>query len=293
MKTKHYLLIIIMAICLSFAMTACNKNASVETLVPTNKQQLTLFLTDGPGLFDKVLINIKSVKVLIDTCVNTRHHDNDDWDRRGENEDKKDSCLVWENLNIPTGIYDVLKFRNGADTMLASSNIPKGYIRLIKIELGTGNSLVKDSVSYPLTLPAYAKNYILLKLKGNEFDEYLPGKSRLWIDFDINRSVYQGRNNQFYLNPTCHFFTVQSTGSISGRVLPKEGFAVITIFNSSDTAYALPNKDGYFKLRGIKDGTYSAFINVSNSGYRDSTIHNIIVKAPNETSLGVITVRKQ
>lgn len=292
MKNKHFFFAAIMAIAVSLIMTACNKNSSVDTTVAPGKQQLSLYLTDGPALFDKVLINIKSVKVLIDTCSNTRHHDNDNWDERGEHEGKKDSCLLWEDLNIKAGIYDILKFRNGADTLLAAANITKGYIRLIKIELGTDNSLVKDSVTYPVALPAYAKNYVLLKLKGDEFDEFLPGKSRLWIDFDINKSIYQGRDNRFYLSPRCHFFTVQSTGSIVGKVLPKEAYAVVTVYNATDTAYALPNRDGYFKLRGMKDGTYAAFFNASNNGYRDTTIRNIVVKAPNETSLGTITLHK-
>lgn len=293
MKTKNILFVAFMALAVSLVMTACSKNSSSETAVPQGKQQLSLYLTDGPALFDKVLINIKSIKVLIDTCPNTRSHDNGNWNEWGEHENKKDSCLVWENLNIPSGIYDVLQLRNGKDTLLASSNITKGYIRLIKIEIGTNNSLVKDSVTYPLALPAYAKNYILLKLRGDEFDEFLPGKSRLWIDFDINKSIYQGYDNRFYLNPRCHFFTVQSTGSIVGRVLPREAYSVITVYNTTDTAYALPNRDGYFKLRGLKDGKYSAFFNASNNGYKDTTIHNITVVAPNETSLGVITLHKQ
>ena len=68
-----------MAFAVSFLMTACNKSASVDSTVPAGQQHLSLYLTDGPGLFDKVLIDIRSVKVLVDTCADTRHHDNDDW----------------------------------------------------------------------------------------------------------------------------------------------------------------------------------------------------------------------
>lgn len=293
MKSKNIFFAAFMALAVSLLTTACNKNSSSEAPVPQGKQQLSLYLTDAPALFDHVLINIKSVKVLIDTCTNTRAHDKDDWDGRGDNENKKDSCMIWEDMKVNPGIYDVLKLRNGIDTVLASSSITKGYIRLIKIEIGPSNSLVKDSVTYPLALPAYAKNYILLKLRGDEFDEYLPGKSRLWIDFDINKSIYQGRDNRFYLNPRCHYFIVQSTGSVAGRVLPQDANSVITLYNSTDTAYALPNRDGYFKMRGLKDGKYAAFFNASNNGYRDTTINNIIVASPNETSLGVIKLRKQ
>lgn len=291
MKNKHLFFVAIMAFAVSFFMTACNKSASVDSTVPAGQQHLSLYLTDGPGLFDKVLIDIRSVKVLVDTCSDTRHHDNDDWDRHGENDQKKDSCFVWTNLNVKAGVYDILKLRNGADTLLAASGIAKGAIRLIKIEVGTNNSLVKDSISYPVYLPANALNYILIKLKGNECHEYLPGKKQLWLDFDVTRSIFQERDNKFYLRPVFHFFTVNTTGSIAGRVGPNDGAAVLTVYNAKDTAYALPNKEGYFRLRGLKNGTYSVFINASN-GYADTTISNVVVTAPKETSVGAITLHK-
>lgn len=291
MKNKQFFFAAIMFIAVAFGLTACNKSASVDSSVPAGQQHLSLYLTDGPGLFDKVMIDIRSVKVLVDTSANTRKHDNEDWDHRGENDEKKDSSFVWANLNIAAGIYDILKFRNGADTLLAASGIPKGAIRLIKIEIGTRNSLVKDSVTYPVSLPANALNYIIIKLKGHECEEYLPGKTRLWLDFDVTRSIVQERDNKFYLRPVFHFFTVSATGSIAGRVGPKDGYPVITVFNAKDTAYALPDKEGYFKLRGLKDGTYSVFVNASN-GYADATLSNVVVTAPKETSVGVITLHK-
>jgi len=291
MKNKHLFFAAIMAFAVSFLMTACNKSTSLDSTVANGKQNLSLYLTDGPGLFDKVLIDIRSVKVLVDTSANTRKHDDMDWDRRGGDDQKNDSSLVWENLNITAGVYDILRFRNGTDTLLAAAGITKGAIRLIKIEIGTNNSVVKDSVTYPVLLPANSLNYILIKLQGHECEEYLPGKSRLWLDFDIARSIIQESNNKFYLRAVFHFFTVSTTGSIAGKVGPKDGFPVVTVYNATDTAYALPDREGNFKLRGLKDGTYSVFINASN-GFADTTISNVVVAAPKETSVGNITLHK-
>jgi hypothetical protein len=290
MKNKVFVFSGVLAFILVIVMGSCNKSTSLDTNA-ANKQQLSLYLTDGPGLFDHVYIDIVSVKVLVDTSSDTRKHDNEDWDRRGEDDHKNDSSFIWENLNIKAGVYDILNFRNGTDTLLAASGITKGAIRLIKIELGTNNSLVKDSITYPLSLPPGTLNYVLLKLKGHECEEYEPGRNRLWLDFDITRSIVQNAANKFMLKPVIHFFVVSSSGSIVGKVLPKESYPVITVFNSTDTAYALPNPDGFFKLRGLKDGTYDVFINASN-GYFDSTLHQVVVKAPGETSLGSITLRK-
>ncbi len=289
MKTKHILFTAMMAVAGTLVMTACNKNTSAEPNA-TSKQELSLFLTDGPGIFDKVLIDIRSVKVLVDTGKDTRRRDTTNWNRAGANEQRKDSSLVWETLSITPGIYDVLKLRNGADTLLSASKIPKGAVRLIKIEIGTNNSVVKDSVVYPVYLPANALNYILIELKGHECEEYVPGKIRLWLDFDITRSIIQD-GTKFYLRPVFHFYTVSTTGSLAGTVVPKEGFPVVTVYNATDTAYALPDKEGRFKLRGLKDGTYNVYYNASN-GYFDSTIRNVVIKAPNETSVGTTKLRK-
>lgn len=270
-------------------LSACNKSSSIES--PLGSQSVSLYLTDAPGVFDKVLIDIKSVKVLVDTSKDTRKNDTCNWERIGSKPSSSDSLLVWQDLGVTAGIYDILQLRNGVDTLLAARTILNGAIRLIKIEIGNNNSLIKDSVSYPLLWPTNHPNYILIKLKGHELDEYLPRKVRLWLDFDISRSIIQERNNQFYLKPFIKFFTVKSTASLSGKIVPKDAQAVVTVFNSTDTAYALPNHDGHFKLRGLKEGTYRVFINASN-GYADTTINNVSISKIKETSLGTITLRK-
>lgn len=290
MKTRNILSFATLAIAVVIFATACNRSTSA--VQPTGQQTLALYLTDGPGLFDKVLVDIKSIKVLVDTSTNTRRHDTCDWDRRGIDDRRKDSSFVWHDLNIKAGVYDLLQLRNGADTLLADASITKGSIRLIKIEIGTNNSLVKDSVTYPVSLPAGAPNYVLIKTQGHEYDEYLPGRNRLWIDFDVARSIVQERNGAFYLRPVFHFFTKRASASIVGKITPqRDAKSVLTIYNATDTAYALPTPEGYFAVRGLKDGTYSVFINAT-SPYLDSTINNVVVAAPKETSIGVIALRK-
>src|SRR3954467_5976597 len=79
---------------------ACSKDKSESSTVPSGKQELSLYLTDGPtDFFDKVNIDIKSVKVLVDTCDKSRSHRNDN-----------DSvpCKVWDSLTITPGVYDLL-----------------------------------------------------------------------------------------------------------------------------------------------------------------------------------------
>jgi len=290
-NTLYYVAAILVIIVV--IVSSCSKNSSIESA--TGEQNVSLYLTDAPAIYDKVLIDIKSVKILVDTSKDTRKKDSCNWERIGDERERRfasgDSSLVWEDLSIKAGVYDVLKLRNGLDTLLASKSVVNGTVRLIKIEFGTNNSVIKDSVSYPLQLPKGAPNYIIIKLKGHEFDEYLPRKLRLWLDFDIANSIIQESNNQFYLRPWIKFFTEKTTASLSGRVTPMEAKPIIVVFNNTDTAFALPNNEGYFKIRGLKEGTYTLYVNASN-GYIGKTISNITVSKTKELLLGTIELKK-
>ena len=290
-NTLYYVAAILVII--AVIVSSCSKNSSIESAV--GEQNVSLLLTDAPAIYDQVLIDIKSVKLLVDTSRDTRKKDSCNWERIGEERDRRfalgDSALVWQDLSIKAGVYDVLKLRNGLDTLLASKTVVNGSIRLIKIEFGSNNSVMKDSILYPLQLPAGAPNYIIIKLKGNELDEYLPRKLRLWLDFDIANSIIQERNNQFYLRPWIKFFTEKTTASLSGKVTPMEARPIVIVYNSTDTAVALPNREGYFKIRGLKEGTYTVYVNASN-GYIGKTINNITVSKTKELMLGTIELKK-
>ena len=288
-KTTQFVAASLIAI-VSLVAVACNKSTSVEN--GPGIQELNLLLTDGPGDFNNVFIDIKSLQVVIDTArEGSRKRDTCNWDHiASHRESRKDSGLVWTTMPIKAGVYDILKFRNGLDTLLASANVPKGSVRLIRIELGTNNSVVKDSVSYPLNLSSNLPNYITLKLTGREFEEFASRRHRLWLDFDVSRSIIEA-NGRFYLIPVMHSFVEKNTACVAGKVKPRDAKAVITLFNNTDTAYALPNKEGEFKMRGLKDGTYKLFVKASN-GYRDTTINNVVVVQPKTTSIGVIEVKK-
>lgn len=272
---------------LSLIFIACQKNmdAGSDQTVPDGKQNLSLFLTDGPGFFDNVSVDIKSVQVLVDTCAKSSNDDNND---QGDDDGRK-SCRTWDSLAIKPGVYDLLSLRNGTDTLLAQGNVITGKVIAVKIELGTDNFLIKDSVKYPLHLTQLTSPYIYLTLRGNEWEKYEKNKSRLWLDFDVSKSVVV-IGNEFYLRPFIRVFVKSTTGAVGGFVTPMAAFPVISVYNSTDTSYALPNRDGRFLIRGLAPGTYSLNVNASN-GYRDTTITNLNIKT-GELDLEKIVLKK-
>ncbi len=286
---------------LSIVIYACSKNESAgPEKIPEGKQKVSLMLTDDPGLFDKVMIDIRKVEVLIDTCTrnNDDDDDDDDWDDRdrcGWWEDWRDrdhdrDCDVWDSLGIRPGVYDMLQLRNGVDTSLATGVIRKGRIHKIRITLGSENSLVKDGVTYPLR-SVNGQVKIIVKVRHNEWDEVTPDNLQLWLDFDVQRSIIRVSNGRFILKPYIHVWTVRQTGSVSGKVLPADAQSVITVYNTADSLYALPGRSGDWKVRGLKPGTYSVFVNAGN-GYADTTITGVKVERAKDTRLPAITLRK-
>ncbi|ATL48161.1 hypothetical protein COR50_13860 [Chitinophaga caeni] len=281
--------------CCSFIIFACSKDNSAgrNDEIPPGKQKVSIYLTDDPGLFDEVNIDIRSVEVLVDTCMED-NGDNGKWDdhERCSWDDGRfdDECSIWDTLAINPGVYDLLSLRNGIDTMFASGPAHQGYITKIRITIGSENSLVKNGVTYPLnTITGQSK--LIVKVRHSEWEEYSTDQLRLWLDFDVQRSIIQLRNNSFVLKPYILVWTLKQTGSLSGIVLPKDANPVISVYNDTDTAYAIPFHDGKYKIRGLKVGEYSLFVNPSN-GYGDTTITGIQIDRGKETKIPTITLEK-
>lgn len=293
MKKQHLLIsAAFMVVTAAALFTACSKSTSAGSTTTPGTQNVSLFMTDGPGAYLSVKLDIKSVLVLIDTSSNTRKHDGDDWDFMGRQTQKPDSSLIWDSLHITAGVYDLLQLRNGIDTLLGQANIKAGSIRLIKISLGTRDSVMtSDSITHAIQIPAGFPPYILIKLRGDEWEHYASNSYRLWIDFNVSKSIIQF-NGAFYLSPFITAFIVNQTGTISGTLAPRDAWPeMVQVMSSSDTAYALPNRDGFFKIRGLKDGTYKATFSASN-GYKDTTVNNIVITNAGTVSVGTITLHK-
>ncbi|GAC1438902.1 MAG: hypothetical protein NVSMB63_03380 [Sediminibacterium sp.] len=267
---------------------ACNKSASSGNAGP---KLLAVHLTDDPAMFSSVFIDIKYVEVKIDENLeHDSHFADNDADADDDHLDH-DQFGKWDTLSIRPGVYDIMKLRNGIDTILAKGNIPAGRIEKIRLTLGTNNSVIVSNVSYPLVLTPGTNNYVYVKINEDDLDEAPFGQVGLWIDFDLSASI-QENNGVFYLKPTLKAFGMEKFGRIEGKVLPVDAHAVVKAYIGKDTATAIPDDgDGDYKIRGLKEGNYSVLFKASN-GYRDTTLTNISVRSGKETEIPAITLHK-
>jgi hypothetical protein len=259
---------------------SCQKNidAGNTAFVNVNKpHSVTIFLTDDQTpVFDSVFIDLQKLEVKL--------------------EDDSLSNGGWVNLNIRPGVYNILRLRNGLDTLFATGILPNARIRKIRMTLGTQNSVMKNGQSFPLRVKDEDRQ-VTVDINATNFEIIPPNQVLFWIDFDASHSIQvdnsgSGNNNGFRLKCSLKIFSRSNTGSIEGKVLPTASDPLVMAISGTDTTMAVPDDDGgEFKIVGLNAGTYRVFIDGRN-GYNDTTINNVMVRNREDTHLPAITLHQ-
>lgn len=250
------------------AFTSCSKNSNTNF---SSSSSMSVYLVDGPAAYDKVYIDIQSLQVKASTDA---------------------SESEWQTLAIPrTGIYNLLNFKNGLDTLLGSIQLPAGRISQLRLILGSNNSVVLNGVSYPLTTPSAQQSGLKLAINA----DLLSGIDyKIWIDFDAARSIVQTGSGSYNLKPVIRTFTKAESGAIKGIVLPvaAKGW-VFAIANVTDTVSTTPADlfSGVFILRGIPASTYKVVFHATAGTFRDTTFTGVTVTTGNITDVGTLTLK--
>ena len=133
--------------------------------------RFNVYLTDAPGKYEEVLIDIQEVKVHVDA---------------------EDSTGGWQDIeNVNAGIYNLLDFTNNLDTLLASEEFPSGHISQMRLVLGDNNKVKRDGIYYDLKTPSAQQSGLKLNIHADleEDIEY-----DIWIDFDAEKSIVETGN---------------------------------------------------------------------------------------------------
>lgn len=136
---------------------------------------LRIHLTDNPYNASEVNVDIRE--------INVKFHDDDP-----EN---------WVTLPAHTGIYNLLDFQNGIDTVIAQGIVPAGVVKEIRFVLGDANSITIDNVNYPLTIPSGSESGLKIKLNK----QLNANIDSLIIDFDAALSIFQTGTDEYKLKP--------------------------------------------------------------------------------------------
>ena len=149
--------------------TSCSKDS-------TGNSTLNVRLTDAPTAYQEVNVDIREVKVKFS-------------DDSTENE--------WQTLLPHPGIYNLLAYQNGVDTLLATGVFPTQVIKQIRFILGPNNTIKDAGVVYPLTIPSGSESGLKIKI-SKSLNATL---ETIVIDFDAALSIRQEGPGDYKLRP--------------------------------------------------------------------------------------------
>src|SRR6266702_3813741 len=126
MKTGKVLYILALWVMTGSAIfLSCKKSTS-----NSGSGHLQVMLTDAPAAYDAVYIDVQKVEVNVSA--------------------DSGAGSGWQTVNVlRPGIYNLLKFSNGIDTLLAAADLPAGTISQMRLVLGNNNSIVLNGQSFP------------------------------------------------------------------------------------------------------------------------------------------------
>lgn len=245
----------------SLTIISCGKDA-------TNDSQATfeLRLTDGPGSFESVLIDVIGAEVHVNKDTG--------------------STSGWQPLTIKKGVYDVLKLRNGVDTVLGATKLPLGDISEIRLLLGDNNSVKVDGKTFPLAIGSSDKSGLKLKFEK----KLVAGVSyKVTLDFDAAKSVREvKKGSEYRMKPVLRLFTDAENGSIRGEIAAGTCKTVVYAIQGTDTlTSAFPSSLGNFVLQGLNAGTYKVSV-VGESPCGTKVVENVKVETGKATSVSKV-----
>jgi hypothetical protein len=231
---------------------------------------LKVMLTDAPGDYEEVNINIAGVEVHSAAGNQT---------------------TGWMALDVNSGVYNLLTLANGLDTLLGEIDLPAGRISQLRLILGTGNTLKVDGVVEPLTVPSGEQSGLKLNIQT----DLAAGVTYVFtLDFDAARSIVD-HGGTYSLKPVIRVVTEATSGSITGTIDPAAATPAVYAINGAGTvdadtvATTFADATGYFLLRGVPAGTYTVTFEPA-TGYTPVQKENIAVTIGQATDLGVVVI---
>jgi hypothetical protein len=265
MKLKRTLASLLFLGLSTFAFYSCTKEGSAGN----DKAKMQVYLTDDPGDYDAVFIDVQDVKINYST----------------------DPDNGWVSLNnVSRGSYDLLTLINDKDTLLADAEINTGKVEQIRLVLGTNNYVVVDGQRHNLETPSAQQSGLKLNIHQDVVEGII---YKLLLDFDVARSVHQTGNNKYMLKPVIRTTLVAAGGSIKGFVKPAEiPTTVFAIRGVNDTVTSTLTQSGSYVIKGLEAGTYKlGFLPSDTPTHKIATIPSVIVNTGAVTTVDTLQLQ--
>jgi hypothetical protein len=222
---------------------SCSKNQKSDS----GMASLQVRLTDGPDPNVKeVWVDIEKIELIMSDTSNP---------------------IILDGTH--PGVYNLLAFSDGKDTLLADATIPPGTISQIRLILGDNNYLIsKDGEKIPLKTPSGQESGLKVQVHQAVTGGIL---YRLTLDFDAGRSIIKaGNSGNYLLKPVLRIFSlIPSGGDIQGVVVPDSVRTTIFAIQGPDTVASTitDTTNGKWLFKDLPAGAYSLSFIPSDTTY--------------------------
>lgn len=266
----------LMAVVVSFGLVSCSENDDNGEAIDQTAN-LTVKMTDAPGDYDAVNIDVQDVEIHIEAEGTIEgDEDGDGWISVGD---------------VQTGVYDLLELTGGVSQLLADTEVPAGYVSQMRLILGDDNTVVVDGETKPLNTPSAQQSGLKLQLNK----EFVAGESYSYLlDFNVDESIVTTGNGAYELKPVIRVSAEAGASTVVGKVLPPEDLTVnlqtlVKLSNETTTISAYTDANGNFSLNGVPAGTYTfEVIPDAELGIDVYTIQEVVVEENSTNDLGEI-----
>jgi hypothetical protein len=263
-KPIRYFLFIFLS---GFIFSACDSVLETNTAPGT----LQVLLTDAPGDYEAVMIDIREVRV-----------------HRSSDADDEESG--WITISDERKKVDLLELTNGNKELLGEAELEPGTYSQIRLILGDENELVINGTSHHLTTPSAQQSGLKLNVNA-EIESN--STYTLLLDFDASRSIVKaGNSGKYLLKPVIRTVNLAETGAIAGEIEPAEALPWVYAIAGEDTvAGTRASEEGEFLMIGIPSGTYQVSVVPADEDlFNRTVISNVEVTAPDTTFLDTISL---
>lgn len=224
-----------------------------------DRANVTIKLTDAPGAFSAVMLNVKEVVIVTDQGQQT--------------------------LAVNSGLVNILRYRNGRDTVIAGGDIPAGKIQQIRLVLhDNGNRVIVNGVSQDLTTPSGQTSGVKLNLQ----ETLTPGVAyTIKLDFDVAKSIVLTGNGKYILKPVIRAIADATSGVLAGTISPASAMPNVYAITGTDTVGTMADADGKFYFQGLAAGTYQVRFEPL-APYQVKSVTGVVVSTGQIKDMGLV-----
>ena len=249
------------------ALAGCSKDAD------NSQAKLEVRLTDAPGDFRSVVLDVRQVAVLT--------------------KDEKDPD-GFKTLAFTPQAINVLDYVNGRSALLVSEDFAPGDLKEIRLILGPDSYVIgRDGQRYDLKTPSGQSSGVKLKLDKATLRER--ETFQLLLDFDVAKSIVErgswkpgnDRKERYLLKPVIRVVAQDLRGGLRGTIAPAAALPQILAIRAGilgpDTVSTSADAAGAYQLSGLPAGTYrveffpSATALTGQAPYKTATLSGIVI----------------